>query len=67
MVKVFSLLKSLNSKEIKQFQQFVATPLYNKRSDVLRLLEYWISNRRNFSKEKAFESVFEGKNFLRKN
>ena len=63
MVKIFSFLDSLSGKEIKQFQRFIASPSYNKRVDVQRLLEYWMNHQRHFSKEKAFKNVFDGKEF----
>ena len=67
MVKIFTLLRTFSTKEIKQFQQFIASPLYNKRLDVQRLLEFWEKSQRKFSKEKAYEYAFEGEKFNAQN
>jgi len=67
MIKLFALLKIFSTKEIKLFRQFVESPYFNKRSDVVKLLIYWDENRRNFSKEKAYEYVFSEKKFNTQN
>ena len=67
MVKVLTLLKALSPKELKLFRQFVESPFFNKRSDVVKLMDYWEKNYRNFSKEIAYESIFLDKKFNTQN
>ena len=67
MIKVLTLLKALSPKELKLFRQFVESPFFNKRSDVVKLMDYWEKNYRNFSKEMAYESIFSDKKFNTQN
>jgi hypothetical protein len=61
--KTFSLLSRLSKDEIKQFTEFVSSPFFNKRTDVIKLAEYLESIYPSFteeyvSEEKIYRVVF---------
>ncbi len=44
-MKVFKILHKLRKPEISRFHQFINSPYFNQRKDVIRLLEEWISSK----------------------
>lgn len=63
MSKLFGFLKKMSAIELKQFEMFVDSELYNKRKDVQHLLKYWIRHPKNTKKEIFFAYVFPEKEF----
>lgn len=63
MTKLFLLLKSFSSKELKAFGQFLENPSMNQREDVISLFAYWKHSKSKFTKEKGFEWVYPQQDF----
>jgi hypothetical protein len=68
MNKNFELLKTLNKAEFYRFADFINSPFYNKRSDMVKLMEYLCSvypklDEKNLSEEVIYRKVYsEGSN-----
>jgi len=68
--KLILLLKSLEKKEMKQFEQFINSPLFNKNSDVINLLSilkksYPDFNKKTFTYDKMSHRLFGKKDVTR--
>ncbi|HMQ67943.1 MAG TPA: hypothetical protein PKA90_03095 [Ignavibacteria bacterium] len=66
--KVIKLLKSFNQNEIKQFRDFVNSPVFNKKEILIRVTEELKKHYPEFSKdklgeEKFFGEIFPGENY----
>ena len=60
MIKLFQLLNSFSSKEVNNFLIYLENPLVNKREDVRELLQFWMKNPSNFTKEAGFKAIYPG-------
>ena len=65
-MKLHKLLNTLSTRERTQFQQFIASPLFNKRQDVQCLLVQWMKEGgRSFPPEVFWNKVFPDQDFSR--
>ncbi len=58
-MKLYKVLKSLSNSELKQFGYFLSSRLFNKRTDVKRLFELWVSEKkRSHPSEVYWKKIF---------
>ncbi len=65
--KLFQLLNSFSAWELRNLKQFLCSPFFNQREDVIKLLEFYIKSQKNdfpnLNRELAFEFVFGNINY----
>ncbi|MFK8103229.1 MAG: hypothetical protein AB8G15_11915 [Saprospiraceae bacterium] len=66
--KLLIIFERLGKWEIKQFQQFVQSPFFNQRTDVIRLLDFLIQEKETgkstYERAVAFRVVYPNKDFM---
>ncbi|MEM8523991.1 MAG: hypothetical protein AAGG68_05080 [Bacteroidota bacterium] len=62
--KLFLVLNRLSKKEIKQLEQFLASPYFNQRADLQRLLTTWKKHRgQALSAEELYQAIYPKRKF----
>jgi len=62
--KLFQILNRLSKKEIKQLQQFLASPYFNQREDLQQLLSTWEKHRgKALSAAKLYQAIYPKRKF----
>jgi hypothetical protein len=60
---VWEAIKSLSKKEIKEFTQFLQSPFYNQRTDLMLLFNLISTSKVHISREQIFQKVFPNEDF----
>ena len=65
---LISVLKSLSKKEIKKFNEYIHSPIFNKNENIIRLFEYLVRYYPEFpetkiNKSEVFKVIFPGKKY----